>query len=48
MMQKVSVGDAVERGIDGEKEEENVGDVAEAGALGQQCNKSLRSEVEII
>ena len=47
-MQKVSVGDAVKRGIDGEKEEENVGDVAEAVALGQRCNKNLRSDVETI
>ena len=41
-MQKVSVGDAVKRGIDGEKEEENVGDVAEAAAIGQQRNKAIK------
>ena len=47
-MQKVSVGNAVKRGIDGEKEEENVGDVAEATAIGQQCNQGLRSDVKTI
>ena len=41
-MQKVSVGDAVKGGIDGEKEEENIGDVAEAAALGEQRYKSPR------
>lgn len=41
-MEKVSVGDAVQRGIDGENEEENVGDVAEAAAIDQQHSENLK------